>query len=80
MYDIDLLYDPIYINIMLGMSIAVNGEFTFSIMTPLILKDIGLSTERIAVFMSVTAVTDLVCRYLEEISKQLLLSFGQVKN
>ncbi|XP_018371006.1 PREDICTED: monocarboxylate transporter 9-like isoform X2 [Trachymyrmex cornetzi] len=62
LYDFDLLRDPIYVNIMLGMSIAVFAEINFSMLTPFILADMGLTTAKIANIMSVIAIADLICR------------------
>ncbi|KAK2585102.1 hypothetical protein KPH14_008614 [Odynerus spinipes] len=61
-YDLDLLRDPIYVNIMLGMSIAIFAELNFSLLTPFILSDRGLSTNQIATTMSVIAFVDLIFR------------------
>ncbi|XP_076235691.1 uncharacterized protein LOC143180050 [Calliopsis andreniformis] len=63
-FDLDLLRDPIYINIMLGISIAAFAELNFSQLTPFILADIKLSTNEIASVMSVIATVDLIFRSL----------------
>lgn len=62
LYDFDLLRDPIYVNIMLGMSIAIFAEVNFSMLTPFILADMGLTTAQIANIMSIIAIVDLVSR------------------
>lgn len=62
LYDLDLLRDPIYINIMLGMSIAIFAEINFSMLTPFILADRGMTTAKIANVMSVIAIVDLIGR------------------
>ncbi|KAL6440494.1 hypothetical protein ACFW04_003189 [Cataglyphis niger] len=62
LYDFDLLRDPTYINIMLGMSIAIFAEINFSMLTPFILADMGMTTTEIANIMSVIAIVDLVGR------------------
>ncbi|XP_024893836.1 uncharacterized protein LOC112468741 isoform X1 [Temnothorax curvispinosus] len=62
LYDFDLLRDPIYVNIMLGMSIAIFAEINFSMLTPFILADMGLTTAKIANVMSIIAIVDLVLR------------------
>ncbi|XP_047347862.1 uncharacterized protein LOC124948380 isoform X2 [Vespa velutina] len=61
-YDLDLLRDRIYVNIMFGMSIAIFAEINFSLLTPFILADRGLSTNEIAIIMSTIASVDLVLR------------------
>ena len=62
LYDLDLLTDPIYINITIGMSIAIIGEMIFSLLTPFILDEVGLDLNQKAYFMSVVAFTDLAFR------------------
>lgn len=62
LYDLDLLRDPIYINIMLGMSIAIFAEMNFSMLTPFILTDREMTTAQIANVMSVIAIVDLIGR------------------
>ncbi|XP_076675733.1 uncharacterized protein LOC143372940 isoform X2 [Andrena cerasifolii] len=63
-FDLDLLRDPVYVNIMLGMSIAIFSEINFSQLTPFILTDMNLSTKEIATVMSLIASVDLVFRSL----------------
>ncbi|XP_046748817.1 uncharacterized protein LOC124412739 [Diprion similis] len=63
-FDFDLLRDPVYVSLMLGMSIAVFAELNFSILTPFILSDMSFDTEQIATVMSCIAVTDLIFRAL----------------
>lgn len=63
-FDLDLLRDPVYVNIMLGMSIAIFSEINFSQLTPFILTDMNLSTKEIATVMSLIASVDLVFRCL----------------
>nr|CAD7263976.1 unnamed protein product [Timema shepardi] len=62
--DLGLLQDPIYVNIMLGMSFAICAENNFSLVTPFILGDLGFSNDRIAAVMSTLAAADLVLRFL----------------
>ena len=63
-FELDLLRDPIYTNIMLGMSIAIFAELNFSVLTPFILADMNLTNEQIATMMSVLAAVDLILRGL----------------
>lgn len=63
-FDLTLLKDKIYLNIMLGMSIAVFAEINFSLLTPFILGDLGYGTEQIASIMSTLALADLVFRFV----------------
>ncbi|XP_029034136.1 monocarboxylate transporter 9-like [Osmia bicornis bicornis] len=64
LFDLNLLRDPIYVNIMLGMSVAIFAEINFSQLTPFILSDMKLSNNQIATTMSVIASVDLVFRTL----------------
>lgn len=61
-FDLELLNDPIYISITLGMSIAIIGELMFSLLTPFILNEIGLDLQQTAYFMSTVAVADIIAR------------------
>lgn len=63
-FDLNLLRDPIYVNMMLGMSIAMFAEINFAILTPFILADMDFSTDKIAAVMSTLAGVDLVSRGL----------------
>lgn len=63
-FDLDLLRDPIYVNIMLGMSIAIFAEINFSQLTPFFLSDMKISNNQIATVMSVIASVDLMFRIL----------------
>lgn len=63
-FDLDLLRDPIYVNIMLGMSVAIFAEINFSQLTPFFLADMKISTNQIATVMSTIASVDLVFRTL----------------
>lgn len=62
-FDLDLLKDKIYVNIMLGMSLAIFAELNFSILTPFIFSDLQYSTFEIASLMSTLAVADILSRF-----------------
>lgn len=62
-FDLTLLKDPIYVNIMLGMSFAVFAELNFSLLTPFMLADLSLTTSEIATFLSVLSIADLCFRF-----------------
>lgn len=62
--DLGLLKDPVYVNLMVGMSLAICAELNFSLLTPFILADRGFETDHIAVIMSVIAGLDIVFRFL----------------
>ncbi|XP_055714006.1 uncharacterized protein LOC129808222 [Phlebotomus papatasi] len=63
-FDLDLLRDLVYVNLMLGMSIAIFAELNFSLFTPFILADMNFSTEEIASVMSLLAISDIIFRFL----------------
>lgn len=63
-FDLTLLQDKVYVNMMLGMSIAVFAEINFSLLTPFILSDLGYETEQIASVMSTLAMADLLFRFI----------------
>lgn len=63
-FDLSLLKDPIYVNIMVGMSCAVFAEMNFSLLTPFIMQDFGLDTQQIATFMSTISVADVCFRFI----------------
>ncbi|XP_055629324.1 uncharacterized protein LOC129770483 [Toxorhynchites rutilus septentrionalis] len=63
-FDLTLLRDKIYLNMMLGLSIAVFAEINFSLLTPFILNDLGYDTTQIASIMSTLAVADLLFRFV----------------
>lgn len=64
MFDLNLLRDPIYVNIMIGMSLAVFAELNFSMLTPFILADFDLNTQQIATFLSVLSIADICFRFI----------------
>lgn len=63
-FDLGLLTDPMYVNLMIGMSLAICAELNFSLLTPFILADRGFDTDHIAIIMSVIAGLDIVFRFL----------------
>ncbi|GLH16459.1 Uncharacterized protein GBIM_20726 [Gryllus bimaculatus] len=63
-FDLDLLKDPGYVILMVGMSLAICAELNFSLFTPLILGDFGFSIRQIATLMSIIAFVDIIFRFL----------------
>ncbi|XP_068970748.1 uncharacterized protein [Bombus flavifrons] len=61
-FDLDLLRDFVYVNIMLGITFANFAELNFSLLTPFILSERGLSKIEIATVMSILASFDVVTR------------------
>ncbi|XP_017773389.1 PREDICTED: monocarboxylate transporter 9-like [Nicrophorus vespilloides] len=62
-FDFDLLKDPIYLNLMLGITIANFAELNFSILTPYVLKEFHFEKYQIATFMSLLGATDICVRF-----------------
>ncbi|GBP96433.1 hypothetical protein EVAR_99094_1 [Eumeta japonica] len=62
-FDLDLLKDFTYINLMLGITLANFNELNFSILTPFILKDYGFTIQESAHFMSLLAGIDICVRF-----------------
>ncbi|XP_046395424.1 uncharacterized protein LOC124162807 [Ischnura elegans] len=63
-FDFDLLSDPVYVSILLGLSAAIFGELNFSMITPFILNDFGFTTDQVARVMSTSASVDIVFRFM----------------
>ena len=63
-FDLTLLRDKIYVNIMLGLSWAIFAELNFAVLTPFILMDMNFSSMEIATLMSAIAISDLLCRFV----------------
>ncbi|CAG4941267.1 unnamed protein product [Colias eurytheme] len=62
-FDLDLLKDFTFINLMLGITLANFNELNFSILTPFILGDYGMTKSQIAFFMSLLAGVDICVRF-----------------
>lgn len=62
-FDLDLLNDYTFINLMLGITLANFNELNFSILTPFILGDYGKSKSEVAFFMSLLAGVDICVRF-----------------
>lgn len=62
-FDLDLLKDFTFINLMLGITLANFNELNFSILTPFILGDYGMTKPQVAFFMSLLAGVDLCVRF-----------------
>ncbi|XP_030745819.1 uncharacterized protein LOC115874715 [Sitophilus oryzae] len=62
-FDFELFKDPIYVNLMLGITVANFAELNFSILTPMVLKEFYFTEYETATFMSLLGVTDIVVRF-----------------
>jgi hypothetical protein len=54
-FDLNLLKDLTFINIMVGITIANFAELNFSVLTPFVLADFGIEKQQVAVCMSLLA-------------------------
>ncbi|XP_076236513.1 uncharacterized protein LOC143180576 [Calliopsis andreniformis] len=63
-FDLDLLRDAVYVNLMLGITFAQFAELNFSLMTPFILSEYGFSKFQVATVMSILAGVDVATRLL----------------
>lgn len=64
LFDLDLLRDLTYVNLMLGVTIGNFAELNFSLLTPFILADWGFQKTQIATAMSLLAGVDVSMRFL----------------
>ncbi|XP_044254559.1 monocarboxylate transporter 12-like [Tribolium madens] len=62
-FDLDLLKDPIFVNIMMGMALAIFAELNFTVLTPFMLQEFGLDTAQTATFLSTLGITDIIFRF-----------------
>lgn len=60
--DLDLLKDPIYLNLVFGLSIFYVAEQNFKMVTPFFFASIGYDKTNTALFLSVQALTDILAR------------------
>lgn len=63
-FDLSLLKDFSYLNIMVGITLANFAELNFSILTPFVLSDLGFEKSQIALCMSLLGTADIVCRFM----------------
>ncbi|KAH8362191.1 hypothetical protein KR084_008932 [Drosophila pseudotakahashii] len=63
-FDLDLLRDFTFVNLVAGLTIINFGELNFSILTPFILVDFGFDTPQITLAMSLLAGLDITMRFL----------------
>lgn len=63
--DLDLLCDPIFVNLALGLALVYTAGINFSLLFPFFLLDTaGLTRSQTAMCMSVLACADITCRLL----------------
>lgn len=61
-FDLNLLRDLTFVNLMVGITVANFAELNFSILTPFILSEYNFSKTEIAFFMSCLAAMDIIVR------------------
>ncbi|KRT80444.1 membrane transporter [Oryctes borbonicus] len=64
LFDLELLKDLTFVNIIVGISLGVCSEKSFTLLIAFIMQDYGLSTQQIATFMSVLSITDICFRFV----------------
>ncbi|XP_071055769.1 monocarboxylate transporter 9 isoform X2 [Onthophagus taurus] len=60
--DFDLLKDPIYLNLVFGLSIFYVAEQNFKMVTPFFFMNLLYTKTNIAIFLSIQAITDIIAR------------------
>ncbi|XP_008192826.2 monocarboxylate transporter 4 [Tribolium castaneum] len=63
-FDLDLLKDPVFNNIIIGLALATFAEINFTLLVPFILNDFKLTTDQIAIFLSTLGISDMISRFL----------------
>lgn len=63
-FDLSLLKDFTYVNLVFGLTIINFGEINFSILTPFILNDFGFTNSQTTMVMSILAIMDITVRFL----------------
>lgn len=63
-FDLDLLKDISYVNLMVGVTIANFAELNYSILTPFVLSEYGFSKQQIAMCMSLLGAMDISTRFI----------------
>ncbi|XP_017872419.1 PREDICTED: uncharacterized protein LOC108620064 [Drosophila arizonae] len=84
-FDLDLLRNVTFVNLVIGMSIMMFGEMNFSVLTPFILDSYGYTNEQCSLVMSLLACMDISVRFLAplflekvNLDNRVLFAFGIV--
>lgn len=83
-FDLDLLTDFTFVNLVMGMTVMMFAEMNFAILLPFILDQYGYSNEQISTAMSMQGGMDICVRFLlpivleraKKLSNQVLFAFG----
>lgn len=63
LFDLDLLKDPAFLSMCVGMSIALASDMNFSLMLPFILGDYDFNTQATAKVQAVVGAADILSRF-----------------
>lgn len=63
-FDFELFKDPVYVNILIGITVANFVVLNFSILTPIILNEFKFLKYEIATFMSLLGITDIIMLFM----------------
>ncbi|XP_017484090.1 PREDICTED: uncharacterized protein LOC108372828 [Rhagoletis zephyria] len=63
-FDLDLLRDFTFVNLVVGLTMINFGELNFSILTPFILHDFGFTTSQMTSALSVLGGMDIIVRFI----------------
>ncbi|EDV99914.1 uncharacterized protein LOC6565466 [Drosophila grimshawi] len=84
-FDLDLLRNFTFVNLVIGMSIMMFGEMNFSVLTPFILNSYGYTDKQCSLVMSLLACMDISVRFLAplcldkvKLDNRVLFAFGIV--
>lgn len=82
-FDLDLLRDFTFVNLVMGMTIMMFAEMNFSVLTPFILNEYGFDNKQISLAMSVLGGMDICVRFLApfavekvKLDNRVLFAFG----
>ncbi|XP_014088015.2 monocarboxylate transporter 9 [Bactrocera oleae] len=82
-FDLDLLRDFTFVNLVMGMTIMMFAEMNFSVLTPFILNEYGFNNEQISLAMSTLGGMDICVRFLApfalekvKLDNRVLFAFG----
>lgn len=62
--DLDLLKDPIFLNILFGLSLAYVAELNFKMVVPFFMANLGYTKRETATALSVMAISDIIARVI----------------
>ncbi|XP_022901451.1 monocarboxylate transporter 7-like isoform X2 [Onthophagus taurus] len=71
-FNFEMLKDPTFVSIVLGLSLDFLSEINCLILIPFIMADFNLTTEQIAIFMSTFAIADIILRFLAPYIAEIL--------